>query len=235
MTCARDGEKHLLHERYTKALTGCAKQMGISCFAPVILPLTEDTDMIRSYAECFDGFLFTGGVDINPKVYGEETLPECGTIDDLRDAFEMALLREVIRTEKPAFGICRGIQTMNVALGGTLWQDIGSQCLKDKPPHCQKDEDGKTFHKVQVSGWIRELSGQDTVMTNSYHHQAIRKPGEGLRVIAYSEDGIAEAMVHESLPFYRAVQWHPEMQPEKTLSMKLFEAFLSAVKNQMNQ
>lgn len=232
LTCSREGDKYFLRERYTNVLVKCAEEAGIPDVVPVILPLVTDERVIYSYAELFDGFLFTGGVDLDPQLYGEERLPECGEIDRERDVFELALARAVVETKKPAFGICRGIQTMNVVLGGTLWQDIHSQCCGEGKSHCVKDEENIPHHTVRVSGCLRELVGQDVITTNSYHHQSVKKLGEGLCAVGVSNEGLTEAVVHESLPFYRAVQWHPEMQPDG-ISQKLFETFLVAVeKNQ---
>jgi len=232
LTCARDDDKFYMHDRYTNTLLNCAAAAGIADVIPITLPYVTDEGIIRTYAEMFDGYIFTGGADIDPAQYGAEMLPVCGRIDTRRDAFEIALAREVIRAEKPAFGICRGIQTMNVALGGTIWQDIHSQCCREDVPHCVNDENGLPCHRVHISGCLRELCGQDVIMTNSYHHQAVKEPGQGLHVVGTSDEGVVEAVVHESLPFYRAVQWHPEKNPD-WVTQKLFEAFLEAVRKSM--
>lgn len=224
LTCSLEQEKFTLNRRYVDELLRAAENAGITDVVPTVLPLTADEKMIRSFVKTFDGFLFTGGVDIDPAAYGEEKLPECGEICTERDFFELSLARAVAESKKPAFGICRGIQTMNVALGGTLWQDVSTQVCGGKT-HAAKDGEGVPRHAVETSGFLKALTGRDRIVTNSYHHQAVKRPGEGLRVAGVSEDGIVEAIEHESLPFYKAAQWHPEMQPDE-ISQKLFAAFL---------
>ena len=228
LTCSGTEDQYFLRSRYTNVLLSCAETAGFSDVVPVILPYVSDQAIIQNYAKMFDGFLFTGGVDIDPSVYGEDILPVCGEIDKGRDTFELTLARTVAEMKKPAFGICRGIQTMNVALGGTLWQDIHSQYCEEGKPHCVKDEKDVPRHRVHLSGCLRELVGQDVIITNSYHHQSVKKLGEGLCAVGHSDEGLTEAIVHQTLPFYRAVQWHPEMQPDG-ISQKLFESFLCAV------
>jgi len=186
---------------------------------------------MRAYAEEFDGFLITGGNDIAPARYGEETLPECGTIHEERDHFELDLLRAVVRTGKPIFGICRGIQTINVFFGGSLWQDIPSQLAHlytEGKTHCTRDENGTPRHPVHLSGSLAALIGEETISVTSFHHQSIKDAAPGMRVTAVSEEGIVEAAEHTAYPYCRAVQWHPEVAPDE-YSQKLFEDFLKAV------
>ena len=172
-------------------------------------------------------FLFTGGDDVYPPIYGEEKLDCCGDVETERDEYEIKLLGEIIKLDKPVFGICRGIQIMNVALGGTLWQDITTQLLGGKS-HTYKDENCRPSHVVKASGFVSTLAGADEIVTNSYHHQSLKKLGEGFEACAVSCDGIIEAAEHTSLRYYKAVQWHPEMNPTE-LSYRLAGDFLSAV------
>ena len=230
LTCSTEDKNYYVRKRYTKVLLRCAAEAG-KAVMPLILPLTEDEALIRAYAREFDGFLFTGGDDVQPSLYGEETLPACGDMEPDRDTFELALLREVTALEKPVFGICRGLQIMNVFCGGSLWQDMPTQ-YKDiyggKKIHCTKDESGATHHGVTADGWLADVVGETDFSTNSYHHQSVKIPGRGLTVCGRSEDGTVEAFVHDSLPFYRAVQWHPEVDPDG-ISQKLYAAFFEAV------
>ncbi len=225
LTVSANEQDHFLRKRYTKVPLAIAAEAGIPLM-PVILPLTEDKELIRAYAAEFDGFIFTGGGDMDPSLYGEEILPACGRIAAERDAFEMALLTEVTALKKPVLGICRGMQVMNVFCGGTLWQDYASQ-LEMEAPHCTKDENGATHHPVRLSGWMKDLIGEERIMTNSYHHQSVKEPGRDLEICAFSEDGIAEAMIHTKLPYFRAAQWHPEVDPDG-YSAKIFTEFLRA-------
>ena len=133
---------------------------------PVILPFTEDEGVIRGYAEEFDGYLCTGGDDVDPAYYGEERHPKCGEGEPERDRFELALLRELIARDRPVFGICRGIQVMNVALGGTLWQDISAEVIGEESPHWLDTPDGRR-HTVYPSGSLADLLGSSEILTNS--------------------------------------------------------------------
>ena len=217
-----------LGQRYPNYLLTVAKKFGIDVI-PVILPDVHDEDCIRAFAEQFDGFLMTGGVDIDPARYGEKRHPKLGDVSEERDFFELTLLQYVIPMNKPVFGICRGIQTMNVALGGSLWQDIYAQALGEDAQHFRLVDCATThLHEADVSGWIAETLGQTRITVNSYHHQAVKVPGDGLVVCARALDGISEAIESEKLRFYRAVQWHPEMLMDEN-SVNLLRPFLEAV------
>ena len=215
-----------LYSRYTDYVFLGARLTGLEV-CPVILPYTEDPVAIRNYAEAFDGYLFTGGDDLDPVTYGEVRHPLCGEGEPGRDEFELSLLHELIARDRPVFGICRGIQVMNVALGGTLWQDIYAEVTGKFTPHFT-ESDGVRRHTVYASGELAELLGKCEIQTNSFHHQAVRDPGEGLTVTARSHDGVIEAVRHTGLTYYRAVQWHPEVRPDE-VSGKLIAEFLRAV------
>ena len=161
----------------------------------VVYPGGPETD-----AEGFDALLLPGGGDIGPERFGERPLANGSETPDLpRDGLEFAVFAEFLRLKKPILGICRGMQVINVALGGTIWQDLPSQCGL---AHAAPEGAPPMAHTVTL-----EDGSERTV--NSYHHQAARKPGRGLRFTAHSGDGMAEALEHGTLPV-RAVQWHPE-------------------------
>jgi len=232
---SKSDSKIFLRPRYINSIMQCAENAGIHDIMPVILPVTKSESAIEACALEFDGFVFTGGDDIDPKLYGEPQIKECGAIEAERDIFELSLLQRLIRLKKPVLGICRGIQIMNVALGGTLWQDIVSQyspvCVSAMPyAHCQTVGNGIPSHKVEVSGFLRRILGCETINTNSYHHQSVKTLGDGLIQAAKSGDGLTEALEHETLPFYKAVQWHPEINPD-WVSQRLFESFISAIRS----
>lgn len=215
-----------LYRRYTEYVLLGGRALG-EVVCPVILPFTDDAATIRAYAERFDGYLCTGGDDVDPAYYGEERHPACGEGEPDRDRFELALLRELIALDRPVFGICRGIQVMNVALGGTLWQDIYAQAVGTRTPHRETDAEGNTHHTVYASGSLAKLLGACEIRTNSYHHQAVKRPGDGLVVAARSHDGLVEAVESEKLTYYKAVQWHPEVGPDE-ISTVLITDFLKA-------
>jgi putative glutamine amidotransferase len=186
--------------------------------------------------ESCSGLLLTGGEDVNPSRYGKENeLSKCETIDDYRDSLEFALIARAVNMKMPVFGICRGEQILNVALGGTLFTDIptdvgitvihrSSTSTTGCPHIVNIDKKSVLFRLTGISG--------DTV--NSYHHQAIDKIAPGFRITAYSENGVAEAMERKSpegKPFMMAVQWHPEKPTQKPeLSKPLGDYYLKHVK-----
>lgn len=223
ITCSVTAD-YCLHPRYARYIEKAAEEAGVKIL-PVILPTTRNTDLIRGYAEEFDGFLASGGGDVEPSYYGEERIPECGGANDDRDFFELELLKNIIRLDKPAFGICRGIQTMNVAAGGTLWQDFPSQVLGNENHRTVVDD--SPVHVVHPQGELAVLLG-DTIKTNSYHHQAIKKPGDSIIITAVSHDGINEAMRKTDMRFYAGYQWHPEISLDE-ISMKIIAPFIEAV------
>ena len=155
---------------------------------------------VETLADRADALLLSGGGDIHPSYYGRHMTGKDASVDQKRDEREWELLRQFCARKKPVFGICRGLQVIDVFFGGTLFQQLATAYVHEN-----------TIHTIITSedGWLRPLLGE-TVPVNSYHHQAIRTLGAGLRVTAVSDaDGVIEAVEHDSLPV-RAVQWHPE-------------------------
>jgi putative glutamine amidotransferase len=197
---------------------------------PVMLPLTAAPAVLLPLIEACDGFLFTGGQDVDPALYGEAPLPECGKPCAERDAMERFLLRHaVLERDKPVFGICRGIQFINAALGGSLYQDLPSQ-HGAAVNHHQSPPYDRPVHKATIlpDTPLARLLRTDELSVNSYHHQAVRDLAPSLRPAALSEDGLIEAVYLPDRAFALAVQWHPELAPEDPNSKRLFEAFVQA-------
>ena len=226
LTCSSEDRNFYLRSRYIRYTVNTAGRMGISVL-PVILPIVSDEKLIAEYAREFDGYIFTGGDDMDPARYGEEKNEKCGDIEAERDEFELRLLAELIALDRPVFGICRGCQVMNVALGGSLWQDMESM-IPLEAPHILKNENGDPYHRVKASGFLADLTESDAITTNSYHHQSVKKPGSGLEICGVSHDGIVEAFHHKTLSFYRAVQWHPEIDPDEN-SFRLLKSFFEVL------
>lgn len=184
---------------------------------PVIIPIMTDSLAIAAILEKVDGVLMIGGEDIDPHYYGEAALPEMGSINARRDTFDLALARMAVRARKPLMGICRGIQAINVAFGGSLWQDIPSQQPLSQIRH--KVADGESpFHDITVASGsvLARLVGSGRMRANSYHHQAVKKVAPGFVVTATAPDGVVEAFERFSGgDRILAVQFHPE---------KMFEA-----------
>ncbi len=198
----------------------------------VLLPLTANEDILAAATDRCDGFLLSGGPDIDARYYGEMNYSFNGGINPTRDKMELYIARKAVSIGKPVFGICRGIQVLNVALGGSLYQDIHSQInggglLK----HSQDAPSWYPVHDVLVEkdSKLWRCYGKESLGVNSFHHQAVKAPGKELRPVAWSPDGIIEAVEHESHVFAVGVQWHPElMWQEDPEVLKLFEVFVSA-------
>jgi putative glutamine amidotransferase len=191
---------------------------------PSVLPLTKDEGLLRQIVSEFDGLLFTGGQDCDPSLYGEENR-SCHEICPIRDEMEKFLFEEAIKIDLPVFGICRGIQLINALLLGSLWQDIPTECPSGVshspgPPYSQPS------HGVKLSGWLKDLLGQDVISVNSCHHQGVKLLSPSLASCAVSPDGIVEAVRMPGRRFVAAVQWHPEFALEDENSKRLFGAFV---------
>jgi putative glutamine amidotransferase len=197
--------------------------------APVILPLALGIGTLRSLYDRLDGLFMAGGGDLNPACYGKGTYTKTEGIDSLRDEAELILTRWALEDGMPLLGVCRGVQTMNVAMGGTLIQDVTDQWpnamrhqyFPEKPRHY-------VAHDIAVlpDTHLSAILGH-SARVNSFHHQAIEKVGTGFRVAAYAPDGVVEAIERQNGSFAVGVQWHPESLIDTDSSMyALFEAFV---------
>jgi putative glutamine amidotransferase len=200
----------VMNQRYFVAAT-------IAGAVPWMIPLLDDDpDTLRVLYERLDGLLIPGGVDLDPSSYGDTLRPGCGRIDPARDRVELQLTRWALEDRKPFLGLCRGIQVLNVAQGGTLWQDIASEmpgAIKhDYFPTAGFDRDHLAHHVTVLPGSrLRRLIERDRFEVNSMHHQGIRDLAPSLVPSATSRDGLVEAVELEGDQFCVAVQWHPEV------------------------
>ena len=197
---------------------------------PIILPMADQDAMMDEMTEFCDGFLIPGGIDVNPLCYHEGPHPLIQTTRLDFDRYEFKLLGKIFQTKKPVFGICRGLQIINVALGGTLYQDVSLRS-HDTFQHVQK-ETGRSgiSHEVTIEkdSKLFEIFGRERVPVNSFHHQSARTIGKGLKVTALSDDGIVEALEGMEYPYLVCVQWHPEgfITNKDNHMLCLFERFI---------
>ncbi|MCR5029479.1 MAG: gamma-glutamyl-gamma-aminobutyrate hydrolase family protein [Fibrobacter sp.] len=188
-------------------LEGIEKAGGI----PIVLPLTSDEADLDRLVNLCDGFLFTGGHDVSPELYQEKPLNGSVVCCKRRDAMEKIVLQKTLELDKPLLGICRGIQFLNAALGGTLYQDLPTERPSVMEHHQQAPYD-VPVHRVKIlkDSPLFKCLGVEGLCVNSYHHQAVRRVSSMLRPMAVSEDGLVEALYMPEHRFVWAVQWHPE-------------------------
>lgn len=200
---------------------------------PLILPLTEDAEILDELVSVCDGFLLTGGYDIDPQLYGQEALPACGAITAGLDRMEAALIPRILAADKPVLGICRGLQFLNVALGGTLWQDLPAQHSSGIGHSMDAPYDRFVHRVIQgESSPLLQIIPEQEFDVNSAHHQGICILGDGLAAAARSEDGLVEAICMPAKRFVYAVQWHPEdLYLIDRNAAALFEALVRAAKH----
>ncbi len=197
---------------------------------PLILPLTKDRDVLMQVLHDLDGLLLTGGHDVDPHLYHEDFHEKIGPLCPLRDASEMMLTHEAVQLNMPVFGICRGLQMLNVVLGGTLYQDIPSQISSTEEHRMPKPFD-TVSHSVNIleNTPLYDILGSKNIGVNSHHHQSIKDIAPSLRLAAVAEDGVIESIFMPNRRFILGVQWHPELLYDKDEhSRALFSAFVRA-------
>ena len=198
---------------------------GLPMLLPTSLPIAALPELVNR----FDGFVLSGGGDVDPALYGGHLDATVHSIDPERDDFERALIPLVLQADKPLLAICRGAQILNVALGGSLYEDIPSALpaalRHDWYPNIPRDYLAHTV-EIEPGSRLAEILGTRKLRTNSLHHQAIRQPAPGLEVVARAEDDVIEAVELPWKLFAIGVQWHPECLPEEPAMQKLFKGFI---------
>jgi putative glutamine amidotransferase len=216
--------KHTLSNDYIESILAAG---GV----PVILPIGIDSD-VSLIVEKIDGLVVTGGGDIDPFLFGEEPHPKLGMISPGRDSFEMAIINEMLKANKPILAICRGIQILNIAVGGDMYQDIYSQIKEPLLQHSQKALKSHLAHYVNITenSLLESIAGQRQIKVNTYHHQAVRNVPKPLVVSGVASDGVIEAIESTEHTFVLGVQWHPEplAVAGDSVGTKIFERFVKS-------
>lgn len=213
------------------------QRLGLAGAAPIIVPLLRSDDALRAIYERLDGLFLAGGVDVDPSYYGESPHPKLGDVNRDRDRVELALLRWALEDDMPILAVCRGIQVLNVAAGGTLYQDIEAQV-----PHAIRHN----YHKVKPRNYrahevtvepgsrLSTVMGTQAISVNSLHHQAVKDVAPTFRATARAVDGIIEGIEGLNGHFAVGVQWHPEALAEEDAAMQaLFDRFVDAIRGRL--
>lgn len=203
---------------------------------PILIPARLSSESLRAIFEKLDGLLLPGGGDIDPRHYDAERHEKTAGVDNVRDTCEIQLARWAMAVDMPTFGICRGIQLLNVALGGTLHQDVPSQLNGDVyHNHPLTSPRNELAHPVQImpDSLLADIIKQPVVQVNSLHHQGVNQLAESVRVVATAADGLVEAIELPDKKFALAVQWHPEDLLQVEVMQKLFDAFVEAARERM--
>ena len=221
--CGFENSRQFVSQPYIEAII----QSG-GC--PILLPCTDDRDLLSRYVHMCDGFLFCGGGDITPFLFDEPPLTSAGTTDIKTDIFHLTFMEYALLSNFPILAICRGMQILNVSLGGTIYQDLSliSTPVYHHMQHSESRSD--VSHRVyfKPNSLLYRLFG-DYCYTNSYHHQAIHNTGSNTCVTGSTKDGVAEAIEATDHPFAVGVQWHPECMYHTSKEMKsLFDTFIEA-------
>lgn len=221
-------EHFMLHVAHVRAIEAAGA-------IPLLLPYTKDEALILQMADRIDGLYLTGGHDIDPHFFNEEPHASLGRIHPLRDQFEIELVHRMIEKNKPILGVCRGSQVINVALGGSMYQDLAAQKDSNLIQHKQKRPLRYHSHFVYVekNSLLYEITKEEKLKVNSNHHQANRILGDELIASAASGDGVIEAIERTIGPFVLGVQWHPEQMLKEgdEPSRKIYEWFVKEALN----
>ena len=221
VSCGLDGGRQFVTDTYIRAIETAG---GI----PLVIPCCQEA-CYPAFTRLCRGFLFCGGDDVSPLLFGEEPLTGQGGTDWNTDWFHLSFMRHVLETGLPVLGICRGMQILNLALGGTIWQDLS---LRPGPTlqHMQVSVSrSDPSHQITLSNnsMLYDICG-NSCDVNSFHHQCVKKLGKGLRITATTSDGVVEAIEADRPAFTAGVQWHPECMPEKKEMLELFRFFVHA-------
>lgn len=215
----QSSEYFTLYQRYVAAVERAGG---------VAIGLPAQPEAVADVLPILDGLLLSGGGDVAPDLFGQECHPKTRQIDRQRDRFELALVREWVRADRPLLAICRGIQVLNVALGGSLIQDIADQ-VANPVIHQRSEGEARHLIRLQPTGRLAVLLGDDELEVNSYHHQAVQDLATELQAVAWAADGVVEGVEMPDAYFVVGVQWHPELMVQNDArQLRLFVSLVEA-------
>ena len=219
-----------------EVLSTFTRALELAGAAPIAIPLQLGEDTLSTIFARLDGLLIAGGPDVHPSEFGEAIEPFCGEIDRARDVAELQLLRWSLQQELPVLGICRGIQMLNVAAGGTLYQDIDAQVEHAlKHQHVKGDPYNRLTHSVEIDPQSRlaRALGTTRLDVNSLHHQSVKQVAPDFHIVARAPDGIVEGIERLNGSFAVGVQFHPEWLIDDDARMvQVFRDFVDAARSQ---
>ncbi len=218
------------YDAYSQAVLNCGG-------APLLVPICQNKTSLSVICDRLDALILSGGPDINPRFYEDEPRKGLGDVDEQQDEMELELTRLALTTGMPVLGICRGLQVLNVAMGGTLYQDIALQ-LPKACNHAPRADRATVSHRIRIKSGTRLQATlkRRSLWVNSKHHQAVKEPAPGLVVSAMASDGIIEALEDPGRPFVLAVQWHPEgLWRQDITAKRLFKSLVAAADKQITR
>lgn len=229
LTCQYDYSQRRKYNKINYTYIDAIKRVG---GIPIILPIVNESDIIERYLGIVQGIILTGGGDAAPLLYGEEPIREVDSICYERDNMELKIIKRAYEIEIPIFGICRGIQMINIALGGTIYQDIYRQIPNSLGHNAGSSIEGG-YHTIEIvkDSILFEIFKKERIQVNSEHHQSVRALGNNLRINATSLDGVIEGIESTNDKFVLGVQFHPEAMIDKHEEiLNIFKYFVSNCK-----
>lgn len=215
--------EHLINRKMIKVNNTFVNAVVDGGGVPIVIPIIKELRDIDRYLDLVDGLIFTGGEDVSSLFYGEEPIKEVDTICLARDKMELELFKKAYERSIPILGICRGLQLINIALGGTLYQDINVQ-LPNSLGHMCSHNINQGYHNINIAedSLMFDIFNVEKLPVNSQHHQSIKKIGGNLKITSISSDGIVESIESINDKFVLGVQFHPEAMIESDNKFKKF-------------
>lgn len=218
--------RHELNRSFSDMIADCEDAI------PIMFPQTNNDDILDEFIDMVDGIVLIGGSDVSPHLYNEGPKRGLLQVNPKRDEIEFNIIKKAIKNNTPILAVCRGMQLLNIYKGGTLYQDIYSD-IEDVDNHSDRDNKNiMYFHNIDIldeESHLYKAFESETVVVNSFHHQAIKKLGRDLKIVAKSQDGIIEAVEHTKDPMVMGIQFHPEFPEHNKKFYKVFKYFVENI------